>query len=413
MASVPTVLIIDQDPEARYQVRQLVERAGFEAAADTGLGTEAVAQAAELRPEIVLCGLKEPLGRALQTIEAVLHDLPETPLIAYAESNDLALIRQAMLAGARDFLHAPFRPDELRRSLAAALESEERRRLRQAGGGIGPRGTIITSFGAKGGSGKTTVSTNLAVALARLDGRSVVLVDADDSFGDVAASLGLSAGRSVTEAVREAGAGGDVKRFLSHHDSGLAVLPAPASPFDWRGISGEELRQTLAELARQFDVVLVDTASALNGVSIAALEAASLVLWVTTLDYASAHGSLRALQAIRNVQVPEERIRILLNVTSAETDVSPASVEEALGQPIFWTVPYDREIRRSSQMGRAVVEAEPGSVAAASFADLAAVLSGAPVEPRNEGILQRLFGNGKTPERRPERPPEQEVEARV
>ena len=409
MATVLTVLIIDQDPEARYQVRQLVEQAGFQVAADTGLGTEAVAQAAELRPEIVLCGLKEPLGRALQTMEAVLHDLPETPLIAYADSNDLAIIRQAMLAGARDFLHAPFRPDDLRRSLTAALESEERRRLRQAGGGIGPRGTIITSFGAKGGAGKTTISTNLAVALARLGGRSVVLVDADDSFGDVASSLGLSAGRSVTDAVREHAGGGDVKRFLSHHDSGLAVLPAPASPFDWRGISGDELRQTLAELARQFDVVLVDTASALNGVSIAALEAASLVLWVTTLDYTSAHGSLRALQAIRSVQVPEERIRIVLNVTSAETDVSPASVEEALGLPIFWTVPYDREIRRSSQMGQTVIEAEPGSAAATSLAGLAAVLTGAPLELRKESIIQRIFGNGKATERSLE----QEAEARI
>lgn len=394
MASVPRVLIIDQDPEVRYQMRRLVEAAGFEPGGDTGHGTEAVVLANEQRPQLVLCGLTQPLGRALQTMEAVLHDLPETPLIAYAESNELALVRQAMLAGARDFLQAPFQPDELRRSLAAALESEERRRLRQSGGGRGPRGTIIAGYGAKGGVGKTTLSANLAVALARLGTQSVVLVDADDSFGDAAASLGMGAGHSVTDAIRDAASGGDVKRFLSHHESGLAVLPAPASPFEWRGISGDQLQHTLVELSRQFDVVAVDTASTLNEISVATLEVASLVLWVTTLDYASAHDSLRALQAIRSLQLEDERIRVVLNATAVDADVSPASVEEALGRPIFWSLPYDRELRRNAQLGRPVVDAAPASPAAVSFRDLAGVLTGATPAPRKQGVLRRMFGNG-------------------
>ncbi len=395
MASVPRVFIIDQDPEVRYQMRRLVEEAGFEPGGDAGHGTEAVALANEQRPQLVLCGLTQPLGRALQTMEAVLHDLPETPLIAYAESNELALVRQAMLAGARDFLQAPFHPDELRRSLAAALESEERRRLRQSGDGLGPRGTIIASYGAKGGVGKTTLSANLAVAFTRLETQSVVLVDADDSFGDAAASLGIGGGHSVTDAIRDAASGGDVRRFLSHHECGLAVLSAPASPFEWRGISGDQLQHTLVELSRQFDLVVVDTASTLNEISVATLEVASLVLWVTTLDYASAHDSLRALQAIRSLQLEDERIRVVLNATAVDTDVSPASVEEALGRPIFWSLPYDRELRRSAQLGRSVVDASPASPAAVSFRDLAGVLTGASPAPHREGVLRRLFGSGR------------------
>ena len=133
MASVPRVLIIDQDPEARYGARQLVEQAGFQAGGEAGLGTEAVAQASELKPDVVLFGLKEPLARAIQTLEAIVHELPGTPIISYAESSELQTVRQAMLAGARDFLRAPLKPEELRRSLSAALESEERRKV--IGGG--------------------------------------------------------------------------------------------------------------------------------------------------------------------------------------------------------------------------------------------------------------------------------------
>ena len=397
MASVPRVLIVDQDPEARYGARQLVEQAGFQAGGDAGLGTEAVAQAAELKPEVVLFGLKEPMARAIQTVEAIVHDLPGTPIITYAASSDLQTVRQAMLAGARDFLQAPLKADELRRSLTAALESEERRKLRSDDAAVlGPRGSVITVFGAKGGAGKTTIATNLAVALATQGDQSVVLVDADDSFGDAATILGLGPGPSVTDALREPGPMDSVasQRYLTPHESGVAVMQGPASPFEWRDISGDRLKEALAELSRQFDVVLVDTGSTLSEVSLAALQAASLVLWVTTPDYASAHDSVRALQVLSTIPIDNDRVRLVLNVNTPELDVSPASIETALGRPIFWTIPYDRQVRRSAQIGRTVVEADPGSVAARGFWDLATVLSGGSPVPRKKSILARLL-NGR------------------
>lgn len=398
MANVPRVLIIDQDPEVRYRSRQLVEQAGFQAGGDAGLGTEAVAQASDLRPDIVLIGLKEPLARAIQTVEAITRDLPETPIVCYAETNELQTVRQAMLAGARDFVQWPAKPDELRRSLIAALESEERRKLpTNDARTLGPRGAIITVFGAKGGVGKTTAATNLGVALAVHSDQSVVLVDADDSFGDTAASLGLDQSPSLTDALREPGPLDErtLQRFVQHHASGVAVLAGPSSPFDWRNVSGERLREALTALARQYDVVLVDSGSTMSDVSLAVLEAASLVLWLTTPDYASAHDSVRALQALSTISIEDDRIRLVLNQNTPELDVSPASIEDALGRTIFWTIPYDREIRRSAQRGHTVVEAVPRSAAAISFLDLATVLSGGSPTPHRRGLFRKLFsGNG-------------------
>lgn len=394
MATVPAVLVVEQDPEARFQAQGLVRQAGFAVAGQAGLGTEAIALATEARPDLVLCGLKEPVARVLQTIESLIHALPETPLIVYSDSSELATVRKAMLAGARDFLQAPFRPEELRRSLAAALESEERRRLREAGGGVlGPHGAVITVFGAKGGVGKTTLATNLAVALVRRTAQAAVLVDADDTFGDAAESLALKAGRTVTDVLREPSwAEGDgLKRMLSQHGSGLAVLPAPASPLEWRGVAGEQLQHLLRRLAGQFDAVLVDTASSLSEVAVAALEAASLVLWVTTPEYASVQDSLQALQAVRRLGLPEDRIALVLNVAAPEVEVRASSIEEALARPIFWTVPYDRLLRRSTQMGQPLVDVHPHSAAARSLGDLALAVSGAPQRARKESWLGRLI----------------------
>ena len=136
MTQSPRVVIVDQDPDARFHVQQLVTHVGFTVSGQAGLGTEAVAQVTELKPEIVLCGLKEPLTRVVQTMESIAHAAPDVALIVYSASGDLETARQAMLAGARDFLQTPLKPEELRRSLTAALEAVERRRMREAGSSV-------------------------------------------------------------------------------------------------------------------------------------------------------------------------------------------------------------------------------------------------------------------------------------
>ena len=70
-----------------------------------------------------------------------------------------------MVAGARDYLVKPPRPEELARAIYSVLEQEERRRTRtdrRYAPSSAARGTVLTVFGAKGGIGKTTIATNLA-----------------------------------------------------------------------------------------------------------------------------------------------------------------------------------------------------------------------------------------------------------
>ena len=399
MAKFPGVFVVDQDPEARYKMEQLVPETGFVVSGQSGLGTEAVAQATEVAPDMILCGLKEPHTRVLQTIESLAYALPETPIIVYSDSAELEIVRKAMLAGARDFLQSPVKPDELKRSLSATLEAEERRHLRRADNSLlAARGSIITVFGAKGGVGKTMLAANLAVALVVNAGQSCVLVDADDSFGDVAATLALQPEHTLFDAMRildEEGA--DLGNYLAFHASGLAVAAAPQNPLDWHEVDTERLQQILDRLSRQFDVVLVDTSGTLSEVSQAVLEVSSLVLWVTTSDYASVRDSLQAIEATRKLGLADDRIKLVINEVSRELEVRPAAIEEAFGMPLYWAVPHDRLLRRSAQLGESVVETHPDSPAARRISDLARVLSGVPLEQRRSGLFSRILArrNGK------------------
>jgi pilus assembly protein CpaE len=391
MARVPEVLVVDQDPQGRFEVKQLVKQAQLGFAGEAGFGTEAVSLASEVTPDVIFCGMSSPPERSLRTIEALLDVLPETPIIAYARREAVEVVRQSMMAGARDFLIIPASMERLIESIQSALESEERKRLRLSGQskGLGPKGLVVTVFGAKGGVGKTTVATNLGVALASSLGQSVVLMDADNSFGDVADMLELPPERSIIDVIRdiETLERGNIVECLQKHDSGLWVLPAPRDALQWRSVAPGKLRETVHLLASRFDIVLIDTAAMLSDLTLAALEEANMVLWVTSTDFSSINNSLAGLESLRQISYPDGRIRLVLNVTSPDEGVRPAKIEEVLKREFFWTVPYDNRVRVGTQVGKPAILASPDSPGSKALLQLAQAVTGSgpkPGEPKSK-----------------------------
>src|SRR3990170_6438641 len=167
MSRNPRVAIIDQDPNSRAEVQKMLALSGFAVLGEAGYGIEAVSLAKETQPDVVVIAVEEPIVRALQTVEAVADLLPQSPIVAYSSIRDPGSMRKAMLAGVKDYLVAPVKEEELVQSIHAVLAQEEKRRARLSGdiGEPVAAGTILTVFGAKGGIGKTTISTNLATAL--------------------------------------------------------------------------------------------------------------------------------------------------------------------------------------------------------------------------------------------------------
>jgi len=401
MARVPEVLVVDQDPQARFEMKQLVRQAQMGFAGEAAFGTDAVSLASETKPDVIVCGISSPPERSLQTIEALLDVLPETPIVAFAREQQVEVVRQAMLAGARDFLQIPAEAERLIDSIRSVLESEERKRLRLSGQvkGMGPKGLVVAVFGAKGGVGKTTISTNLSLALATVLGQSVVLIDGDNSFGDVASMLDMRPDRNLIDMIRdlEKVDRTNVTDYLARHPSGLWVLPAPRESLLWRSVSPDAFRKVMEVVSRRFDIVVVDTAAMLSDLSLAILEEANMVLWVTSTDYSSINNSLLGLEALQQISYPEARVRLVLNVNSADDGVRPAKIESVLKRQFFWSIPYDRQIRAGSQVGNPVVLANPDGPGAKTLIQLAQALTGnsGPVEAPRQVRSFGLFKRGK------------------
>lgn len=380
MAKTPAVLVVDSDVQARYEAKQFVKSSGLTLAGDSGFGMDAVSTATELKPDVILIGVAEPMERALQTVESLQSLFPETPVIVYSESKEIETIRKTMLAGARDFLARPFKPETLRASVLAALEAEEKKRLRQTGQlpSAPTTATVITVFGAKGGIGKSTVSANLAVALAGMARASVCVVDLDNGFGDVAGMLDLKPERTLGDMVRDIDSieREDIAKYMTKHElTDLDVLAGP-SVLDWRKITPDQVRQVIALLEQRYDTVVLDTSGMLNELAEVAVEVATIVLWITTTEFASVRDSLEAMRALKTLSYSQERVRIVMNAISPDDGVRQDVVQEALQRDVFWNIPYDKKVRQSTHLGQPIVITAPQSVVAKSLTDLATVVSG-------------------------------------
>src|SRR3990172_4422043 len=412
MARNPRVVVIDQDPASRAEVQKMLALSGFAVLGEAGYGIEAVSLAKTTEPDVIIIAVEEPLVRALQTVEGVADLLPQSPIVAYSSVRDSASMRKAMLAGVKDYLVTPVKEEELIQSIHTVLAQEEKRRARMSGDMEEPVacGTILTVFGAKGGIGKTTISTNLATALVQKTNQSAVLVDLDTRFGDVAILMDIPVERSIADLVMPED---EINREILQeciyvHNTGVAVLPAPIRPTDWRNVHAGHIERVVMLLMQTYDYVILDTPGTFNDIVARALELATMVVLVATVDMASLKDTLLAIDMLRSWNFPQEKIKLVINATNEASNVQPQEVRRMLGRDVFWSVPYDRNISTATQLGMPVVVAKPHSKAAESLVELAYALSGVrqqqaskPKEaPQRSGIFSRILGN--TPEEKTE-----------
>jgi pilus assembly protein CpaE len=384
VAKTPSALIVDSDIQARYEAKQVVKASGLTLAGECGFGMEAVTSANTFKPDVVLIGVGEPMERPLQTVESLQSLLPDTPIIVYSDSKEIETIRKAMMSGARDFLSRPIKPETLRVSVTTALEAEEKKKLRQMGQlpGAATAGTIVTVFGAKGGIGKSTISTNLSVALALMERSSVCVVDLDNGFGDIAGMLDVKPERTLFDMVRDLDMieREDISRYVVRHElSDLDILAGP-TVLEWRKISPDHVRRVVEFLAKNYDTVVLDTSGMLNELAELAVEIATIVLWVTTTEFASVKDSLEAMRALKLLTYSQERVRIVMHANSPDDGVRPSVVQDALQRDVFWNIPYDKKVRQTTHLGQPIVITAPQTIAAKSLMDLATVIAGGRLE---------------------------------
>ena len=244
---------------------------------------------------------------------------------------------------------------------------------------------VIVVVSPKGGSGKTAVSSNLAVALAQRHPGRVVAVDLDVQFGDLALALSLSPEHTLAQLARSSDIDATtVKLHLTPSQQVLFVIVGANDPVDAESIGHGHVSLVLTLLAQNFDYVIVDTSAGLDDRTLAALECATDLLLISSLDVTSIRSLRKAIDALDHMGVKAER-QLVLNRADAKVGLNPADAEEAIGMKISCSIPSTREIPLSLNLGNPVVMAEPKSAVAKQLQQLSQLYAPADTEQTRKG----------------------------
>ncbi len=214
-------------------------------------------------------------------------------------------------------------------------------------------GHLFTVFSPKGGVGKTTFATNVGVVLAQR-GHDVLVIDLDLAFGDVPIFLGIRPEHTFEELLEmgdrlDAAA---LRRLVSVHESGLHVLAPPTDP----GVTEQVRTPTVEHLLRvavsEYEYVIVDTAPNMDERSITVMENSERVFVLTTLDIPSLKNIKIALETLRIVNFPVDRLQVVMNRADSKVGLDVHEVQKSLGVPVTGLHPQLPARARGHQPGR-------------------------------------------------------------
>jgi MinD-like ATPase involved in chromosome partitioning or flagellar assembly len=242
-------------------------------------------------------------------------------------------------------------------------------------------GKVFTVFSPKGGVGKSTVATNLAVSLAHQHAESVVLVDLSLTFGHTLLLLNLvpksSLASTTADALKKMGLQEGIAYYLAvHPSSSLRVLAGSTRPEEGESVTGEAAKVVIEELKKHFSYVVVDTSSTFTDPVLAALESADRVLMLCTPEI-SVLRDVRECQRVFNdvVHMTRDHVLYLMNNIYPHKGLSKAQFEDALQQSLYMELPYGGDVPlKASLRGEAFVETQSGSSLAKAIQKLGSQL---------------------------------------
>lgn len=342
------LVIVDDSYETRNNLKQILSfDKRFEVIGEAENGEEAIFIVKESRPDVVLMDINMPVIDGIRATEEITMSVPETTVIIMSVQGETEYVRKAMTAGARDFLCKPFNVDELSETIVNTYHLDSRRRERAAGPKVQEelKSRVFTVFSTKGGVGKTTIASNLAVSLARSTKKRVALVDLDLQFGDVAIMLNVSAKNTISDLVKEFALLDKtlMEEYLVTHFSGVKVLPAPVKPEYAEYITANHVEKIINTLRESFHYIIIDSSASFHESVLTALDMSDRILLVSTLDLPTIKNIKAGLDVMETLHYPAEKIHIVLNKASEQYGIKYKDFENTLHQSIWSYIPEDNQ----------------------------------------------------------------------
>ena len=269
-------------------------------------------------------------------LEALLERPPAArpPMVVVSQSDDPAVMRLAMKAGARDFLPHSDGSDVVD-SVDAVCE--------ELTAAVARDGEMIAVVNAKGGSGATFVACNLAHLAVSATGESAALVGLDMQFPTLPAYFDMKLRHSLIQAVESVDELDAVAldAIMATHKSGLKLLAARPEDFRFAFDSMADSATRLLDLLRsQYAHVVVDVPRRLDELNAQVLSRSTRIALVVQQSLPHVQDATRLQQLLRDqLGISSDRIVAVVNRYEKNGDIELADIEKALPGSEVTTVP--------------------------------------------------------------------------
>lgn len=298
---------------------------------------------------------------------------PECKIIAVSDSPSVDLIVKVMRSGAKDFISAPVIKSELFDILDKIYNQFK------TGSGFETKSRVITVFSNKGGIGKTSIASNLALELAKITKENVALVDLNFQFGDITTFLDLKPSFNISyvlENLTRINSEFLLNTLEKYKNTSLYILADPPCFKQAENVTKAQIAKLVELLKNTFSYIVIDAESGFEGKTITALDNSDLIFLVTVASLPALRNCQRILDLFQKLGYDNDKTQIVINRYMENDEITVEDVEKVLDKEVYWKIPNNYfTLMAAINKGISVSEANPDSNVAKSYKELAMSVS--------------------------------------
>lgn len=300
------------------------------------------------QPELILATLTEMQNKSiflvdlsnnkqekLDLILKVSQQCPNCKVLALSDNPTVDLIIRIMRAGAKEFVPIPILKNEFFDSLNKIISQFEEPKKNN-------KCKIISVFSNKGGIGKTSLATNLALELSKITKESVALIDMNFQMGDITTFVDLKPSFNISymlENIDKINETFLLSTLEKYKNSSLYILADPPYFKQADNIQPKQITKLFNTLKETFSYIIVDAEASFDGKNIAALDNSDLILLVTVANIPALRNTQRCLELFEKLGYDKNKTQIVVNRYMENDEIKEDDVEKVLSKSVYWKIP--------------------------------------------------------------------------
>jgi len=321
---------------------------------------------------VLVVDLSQNTQEKTDLIKQVSAQCPNCSVIALSDSVSVELIVEAMRSGAKEFLPVPVIKTEYLSALKKIISQSALPKSKN-------NCKIISVFSNKGGLGKTSLATNLALELSKITKENIALIDLNFQTGDITTFLDLKPSFNISymleniDKINETFLLSTLERYKR---TSLYVLADPPYFKQADDIKPQQITKLFNTLKDTFSYIIVDAEASFDGKNIASLDNSDMILLMTVANLPALRNTQRCLELFDKLGYDKEKTKIVINRFMENDEIKEEDVEKVLSREIYWKIPNNYfAIMTAINKGIPVSEINSSTNVAQSYKQLALYIS--------------------------------------